>query len=173
MKFPLPDPRNPFSLKPGSISALTSNLKASEVDKSSSISLAIAGAQAAATQFSKKDQNSHSTAWNNAPTNMNANNEDTEVARSYNLRSRGRSTEKDNISSTELNMKFGDLTLPSYHKEKSRSNESEGSSKQNRSPGAEADLMISRIDLLVQKWINRFNVLISKLLQFYVISRCL
>ena len=173
VKFPLPDPRNPFSLKPGSISALTSNLKASEVDKSSSISLAIAGAQAAATQFSKKDENSHSTAWNNAPTNMNANNEDTEVARSYNLRSRGRSTEKDNISSTELNMKFGDLTLPSYHKEKSRSNESEGSSKQNRSPGAEADLMISRIDLLVQKWINRFNVLISKLLQFYVISRCL
>ncbi|KHN04955.1 uncharacterized protein LOC114402341 isoform X1 [Glycine soja] len=144
VKFPLPDPRNPFSLKPGSISALTSNLKASEVDKSSSISLAIAGAQAAATQFSKKDENSHSTAWNNAPTNMNANNEDTEVARSYNLRSRGRSTEKDNISSTELNMKFGDLTLPSYHKEKSRSNESEGSSKQNRSPGAEADLMISR-----------------------------
>ena len=115
VKFPLPDPRNPFSLKPGSISALTSNLKASEVDKSSSISLAIAGAQTAATQFSKKDQNSRSTAWNNAPTNMNANNEDTEVARSYNLRSRGRSTEKDNISSTELNMKFGDLTLPSYH----------------------------------------------------------
>ncbi|KAG4983552.1 hypothetical protein JHK82_028385 [Glycine max] len=140
VKFPLPDPQNPFSLKPGSISALTPNLKATEVDKSSSISLAIAGAQAAATQFSKKDQNSHSTAQNNAPTNMNANNEDTEVATSYNLRSQGRSMEKGNISSTKLSKTFDDLTLPSYHEEKSSRNRSEGSSKQNRSPGAEADL---------------------------------
>ncbi|KAH1229854.1 Activating signal cointegrator 1 [Glycine max] len=140
VKFPLPDPQNPFSLKPGSISALTPNLKATEVDKSSSISLAIAGAQAAATQFSKKDQNSHSTAQNNAPTNMNANNEYTEVATSYNLRSQGRSMEKGNISSTKLSKTFDDLTLPSYHEEKSSRNRSEGSSKQNRSPGAEADL---------------------------------
>ncbi|TKY52078.1 Activating signal cointegrator 1 [Spatholobus suberectus] len=140
VKFPLPDPQDPFSLKPGSIAALTPNLKATQVDKSSSISLAIAGARAAATQFSKKDQNSHSTARNNAPTNMNANNEDTEIPRSYNLRSQGRSTERDNMSSAELNKKLDDGTLPSYHEEKSSSNKSEGSSEQNRSPGAEADL---------------------------------
>jgi len=49
MKFPLLDPRNPFSLKPGSISMLTLNLKATEVDKSSSTSLAIVMAQATTT----------------------------------------------------------------------------------------------------------------------------
>ncbi|KAJ0967340.1 hypothetical protein J5N97_024257 [Dioscorea zingiberensis] len=50
VKFPLPDPSNPFSLKPGSLSS-----KSSAVEKSSSVSAAIAGARAAATQFSKKD----------------------------------------------------------------------------------------------------------------------
>ncbi|KAK7376309.1 hypothetical protein VNO78_34775 [Psophocarpus tetragonolobus] len=140
VEFPLPDPLDPSSLKPGSIAAHTPNLNATEVAKSSSISLAIAGAQAAATQFSKKDQNSYSTGRNNALTNMNVNNEDTEVARSYNLRSQNRSMEKDDISSIELRKKIDDGTLPSYHQEKSRSNKSEGSSKQNQSPGAEADL---------------------------------
>ncbi|RDX81604.1 Activating signal cointegrator 1, partial [Mucuna pruriens] len=139
VKFPLPDPQDPFSLRPGSISAPSPNLKATEGDKSSSISLAIAGARAAASQFSKKDQNSSSTARNNAPANLIVDNEDTEIARSYNLRSQGRSMEKDNISSTELNEKFDDGTLPSYHEEKSSSNKSEGRSKHNQS-GAEADL---------------------------------
>ncbi|XP_020237597.1 uncharacterized protein LOC109816854 isoform X1 [Cajanus cajan] len=137
VKFPLPDPRDPLSLKPCSISALRPNLKGTEVDKSSTISLAIAGARAAATQFSKKDQNSPSTAQSNALNNMNANNEDIEIARSYNLRSR--SMEKDNMSSTDLNKKLDDETLPSYQEEKSSRNKSEGSSKQSRSPGAEAD----------------------------------
>ncbi|QCE07468.1 hypothetical protein DEO72_LG9g2488 [Vigna unguiculata] len=141
VKFPLPDPRDPFCLKPGSISALTPNSKATEVDKSSSISLAIAGAQAAATQFSKKDQSSLSTsARNNAPDTMNADNEDTHTARSYNLRSGGRSIENDNISSTELDMNFDDSTLPSYREKKRSGNYSEGSSGQTRSTGAEADL---------------------------------
>lgn len=54
VKFPLPDPRNSLSLKPGSL--LRSNSKRSEVEKSKSVSVAIAGAQAAATQFSKKDE---------------------------------------------------------------------------------------------------------------------
>lgn len=140
VKFPLPDPQDPFSLKPRSISVLTPNLKATEVDKSSSVSLAIAGARAAATQFSKKDHNSPSTAQNNAPAKRNADDEDTNNARSYSLRSRGRPMEKDNISSTELNKKFDNGTLQSYHEEKGSSNKSEGSSKQNRYPGAEADL---------------------------------
>ncbi|KAK6645801.1 hypothetical protein PHAVU_L001688 [Phaseolus vulgaris] len=141
VKFPLPDPRDPFSLKPGSISAFTPKSKATEVGRSSSISLAIAGAQAAAIQFSKKDQNFHSTtARNNAPATMNADNEVTDTARSYNLRSDGRSMENDNISSTELDMKFDDTTFPLYREKKRSSNYSEGSSRQNRSTGAEADL---------------------------------
>lgn len=127
VKFPLPDPRDPFSLKPGSISALTPNSKSTEVDKSSSISLAIAGARAAATQFSKKDHNSQSTSRNNAPDKMNTDHEDTEVTRSYNLRSRSRSMEKDN--------KFSDGAFPSDHEEKS-SSKSEGSSSHDQSPGA-------------------------------------
>ncbi|XP_061352279.1 uncharacterized protein LOC133297199 [Gastrolobium bilobum] len=131
VKFPLPDPRDPFSLKPGCISALTPNLKATEVDRSSSISLAIAGARAAATQFSKKDQNSQSTE------KMNANHEETEIARSYNLRSIRRCTEKDNILSTKLNKKVDNGALPSHHEEKSSYNKSEGSSSHNQSPGAD------------------------------------
>lgn len=139
VKFPLPDPRDPFSLKPGSISALTPKSKATEVDKSSSIRLAIAGAQAAATQFSKKDQNSHSTtARNNEPATMD--NEVTDIARSYKLRSGSRVMENGNISSSELDMKFDDATLPSYREKKRTSNYSEGSSRQHRSTGAEADL---------------------------------
>lgn len=52
VKFPLPDPRDPFSLKPGS---LTSAASKSALQKSASVTAAIAGARAAATQFSKKD----------------------------------------------------------------------------------------------------------------------
>jgi len=71
---------------------------------------------------------------------MNADNEVTDTARSYNLRSDGRSMENDNISSTELDMKFDDTTFPLYREKKRSSNYSEGSSRQNRSTGAEADL---------------------------------
>lgn len=65
IKFPLPNPRNPFSLKPGSIFARFPESKATEMEKSSTLSSAIAGAQAAATQFSKKDQSSHNDAIQN------------------------------------------------------------------------------------------------------------
>lgn len=53
VKFPLPDPRNPFSLKPGS---LVNRVNKSKTDEGSSPTLkaAIDGARAAATQFSKK-----------------------------------------------------------------------------------------------------------------------
>lgn len=57
VKFPPPDPRDPFSLKPGSVALQYPKSKAVELDESSSLSAAIAGARAAATQFSKKDQN--------------------------------------------------------------------------------------------------------------------
>ncbi|KAG0448854.1 hypothetical protein HPP92_027617 [Vanilla planifolia] len=54
VKFPFPDPLNPLSLKPGSLLFRSSNL--SQVEKSKSVHAAIAGARAAATQFSKKDE---------------------------------------------------------------------------------------------------------------------
>ncbi|CAK9162297.1 unnamed protein product [Ilex paraguariensis] len=56
VKFSLPNPQDPFSLKPGSISKCFSKSKAAVVDKSSSLSAAIAAARGAATQFSKKAQ---------------------------------------------------------------------------------------------------------------------
>lgn len=57
VKFPLPDSSNPFSLKPGVVAALFPKNKSSEEEKSPTLAAAIAGARAAATQFSKKDQN--------------------------------------------------------------------------------------------------------------------
>ncbi|KAI7735532.1 hypothetical protein M8C21_017890, partial [Ambrosia artemisiifolia] len=57
VKFPLPDPRNMLSLKPGSLAhGLKNSQNKSKTDEGSSPNLAaaIAGARAAATQFSKK-----------------------------------------------------------------------------------------------------------------------
>ncbi|KAJ6821521.1 uncharacterized protein M6B38_391470 [Iris pallida] len=56
VKFPLPDPRNPLSLKPGSVASHFSSSGVSAVERAPGVSAAIAGARAAATQFSKKDQ---------------------------------------------------------------------------------------------------------------------
>lgn len=55
VKFPLPNPRDPFSLKPGSLASNLNGSKASKTEKPPSLSAAIAGARAAATQFSKKN----------------------------------------------------------------------------------------------------------------------
>lgn len=58
VKFQLPDPRDPFSLKPGSVSSCSPETQGSgsEVEKSSKLNAAIAGARAAATQFTRKYQ---------------------------------------------------------------------------------------------------------------------
>ncbi|KAK3418334.1 hypothetical protein EUGRSUZ_H04289 [Eucalyptus grandis] len=53
VNFPLPNPRDLFSLKPGSLLLHVSESEQSEPGKSSSLNAAIAGARAAATQFSK------------------------------------------------------------------------------------------------------------------------
>uniref|UniRef100_A0ACD5TC36 Uncharacterized protein n=1 Tax=Avena sativa TaxID=4498 RepID=A0ACD5TC36_AVESA len=58
VKFPLPDPRNPLSLKPG---ALNFDASQSAVAKTPSVSAAIAGARSAATQYSRKDHNAAAT----------------------------------------------------------------------------------------------------------------
>lgn len=58
VKFPLPDPRNHLSLKPG---ALNFDSSKSAVVKTPGVSAAIAGARAAATQYSRKDHNAAAT----------------------------------------------------------------------------------------------------------------
>ncbi|KAG8373164.1 hypothetical protein BUALT_Bualt12G0142600 [Buddleja alternifolia] len=56
VRFPLPDPRDPFSLKPGSLASSSNCSNASrEEEKSPTLVAAIAGARAAATQFSKNN----------------------------------------------------------------------------------------------------------------------
>ncbi|XP_057959519.1 uncharacterized protein LOC131151993 [Malania oleifera] len=54
VKFALPDPHDPFSLKPGSLSSCLNGPKASTIEKPANLNAAIAGARAAAGQFSKK-----------------------------------------------------------------------------------------------------------------------
>ncbi|KAJ4828298.1 hypothetical protein Tsubulata_048425 [Turnera subulata] len=67
VKFLLPDPRDRFSLKPGSITVQLPKDKSFEVEKSSTLATAIAGARAAATQFNKKDQNLTNSSQNTNP----------------------------------------------------------------------------------------------------------
>ncbi|KAK6160741.1 hypothetical protein DH2020_004122 [Rehmannia glutinosa] len=55
VKFPLPDPRDPFSLKPGALASRSNCSSLSQEEKSPSLVAAIAGARAAATQFSKNN----------------------------------------------------------------------------------------------------------------------
>ncbi|KAI3944015.1 hypothetical protein MKW98_015167 [Papaver atlanticum] len=61
VKFPLPDSRDSFSLKPGSLVSSFSSLKVSEVKKPETLTAAIAGACAAAAQYSKQPQRSSTT----------------------------------------------------------------------------------------------------------------
>lgn len=53
VKFSLPDPRDPFSLKPGSLVSALKGSGVPKLEKSESLTAAIAGARGAATQFSK------------------------------------------------------------------------------------------------------------------------
>ncbi|XP_054791548.1 uncharacterized protein LOC129297208 isoform X1 [Prosopis cineraria] len=129
VKFPLPDPHDSFSLQPGCICVSSPNLKASsEADRSSTLTLAIAGAQEAALQFSKKDQNSQSIVTN-------TNYQETETVKSYNLRSLRRSGEKD--KSTIFSETFDDGTLPLHHEDRRSYNQYEGSSRYNQYCGAD------------------------------------
>lgn len=61
VKFPLPDPSDPFSLRPGSLASHFTGSKSSENKGSQSLNAVIAGARAAATQFSKKGQSNSGT----------------------------------------------------------------------------------------------------------------
>ncbi|KAL0322522.1 UNVERIFIED_CONTAM: Activating signal cointegrator 1 [Sesamum angustifolium] len=55
VKFPLPDPKDPYSLKPSSLASRPNGSRISEEEKSPSLVAAIAGARAAATQFAKNN----------------------------------------------------------------------------------------------------------------------
>ncbi|XP_028770669.1 uncharacterized protein LOC114728026 isoform X2 [Neltuma alba] len=138
VKFPLPDPHDSFSLQPGCISVSSPNLEASsEADRSSTLTLAIAGAQEAALQFSKKDQNSQTVVQNNIPYQTNTSYKETETVKSYNLRSLSRSREKDKTSSTNYSETFDDGTFPLYHEDKRNYGQYEGSSRYNQYRGAD------------------------------------
>lgn len=55
VKFPVPNPQDRFSSKPGSRVAYIDRSGAFEMEKSPRLAAAISGARAAATQFSKKN----------------------------------------------------------------------------------------------------------------------
>ncbi|CAN1765955.1 Activating signal cointegrator 1 [Linum perenne] len=57
VRFPLPNPSDPFSLRPGSIGSRSPTTVRSKVVKSSSLIAAIDSARAAATQYTMKSQN--------------------------------------------------------------------------------------------------------------------
>ncbi|RWR79401.1 RNA-binding ASCH domain-containing protein [Cinnamomum micranthum f. kanehirae] len=67
VKFPLPDPSDPFSPRPGSLASYFSGSKGSENERSQSLNAAIAGARAAATQFLKKGRSNLKSDVQNLP----------------------------------------------------------------------------------------------------------
>ncbi|KAF5190506.1 Protease do-like 5 protein [Thalictrum thalictroides] len=56
VKFPLPNPHDPFSLKPGSLASNLIGVKPHEVEKPPNLTAAFACAQTAAAQFSKRER---------------------------------------------------------------------------------------------------------------------
>lgn len=90
----------------------------SGVDRSSTLTLAIAGAQEAALQFSKKDNSSRTVVQDNLPYKTDTSYEETEHAESYNLRPMGSPRGKDKTSSTNFSVTFDNGTLPLHHEDK-------------------------------------------------------
>lgn len=123
MKFPLPNPRDPFSLKPGSISVQFPKSKASDIEKSSSLSAAIAGARAAATQFTKKDENLSMVIPNGTPDTVRTD------------QSTSKSLKEDAMLDTNINERStNDGTLVSNDMEQSFLPKCEASSSLNKTP---------------------------------------
>lgn len=125
MKFPIPDQRDPFSLKPGSVGACFSKSKGSEVQRSSNLDAAIAGARVAATQFSKKDQNSQITQ------NSNPNSARTrQMTRKL--------TEEDETTSPDLGKRFDTRDITSDKEGNVNQTVHEGSSRDAQPPRADS-----------------------------------
>uniref|UniRef100_A0A2N9F073 ASCH domain-containing protein n=1 Tax=Fagus sylvatica TaxID=28930 RepID=A0A2N9F073_FAGSY len=119
VKFPLPNPRDPFSLKPGSISVQFPESKASHMEKSSTLSAAIAGARAAATQFTKKDENFSRVIQNSTPNTVKTG------------QSKRESLKEDAAPDTKSNERSNYGILASNDKEQSVDTKCEGSSSRN------------------------------------------
>ncbi|KAJ7978183.1 Activating signal cointegrator 1 [Quillaja saponaria] len=126
VKFPLPNPRDPFSLKPGSIRILSPNPKTSEVDKSSSLSVAIAGARAAATQFTKKDNTFQTSIQISAGNSMGT------------VQSPSTTLEENKILSTYSNEISDQGFVASNSKDQHSNKKFVGSSKYNQPPGTDS-----------------------------------
>lgn len=122
VKFPLPNPRDPFSLTPGSIFTKLPASKASEVDTSSSLIAAIAGARAAATQFTKKDDNLPSLTMNSSPDTV------------KNDQTNSKALKQDSVPCTNDIGRPRTRSLVSNNKEKSIDTKSEGSSSCSKPP---------------------------------------
>lgn len=123
VKFPLPNPQDPFSLKPGSISVQFPKSKASDIERSSSLSAAIAGARAAATQFTKKDENLSMVIPNGTPDTVRTD------------QSTSKSLKEDAMLDTNINERSSnDGTLVSNDKEQSFLPKCEASSSRNKTP---------------------------------------
>lgn len=125
VKFPLPDPGDRFSLKPGSIAAHFPKSTGSEVQTSSNLDAAIAGARAAATQFSKKDQNSQTT-QNSKPDSIRTR----QMTRKL--------TEEDETVSPDLGKSFDKVGLTSDKEERVNQTMHEGSSSDVQPPSADS-----------------------------------
>lgn len=125
VKFPIPDQRDPYSLKPGSIAVGLSKSKGSEVQKSSNLDAAIAGARSAATQFSKKDQNFQTT--------------QSSESNSVRTRQTTRKLTKENeTTSTYLGKRFDKVDITSEKEEKVDQTAHEGSSSDVQPPCADS-----------------------------------
>ncbi|KAF5462778.1 hypothetical protein F2P56_018759 [Juglans regia] len=122
VKFPLPNLRDPFSLKPGSVSTQFPGSQASDVKESSSLGAAIAGARAAATQFTKKDENLPIVTQNSKPN----------AAKAGPIKSKSLRVD----SMTYTNIRDNKRSLPSNNEEKSTDNKYEGSSSCNQPPAS-------------------------------------
>ncbi|KAI8560958.1 hypothetical protein RHMOL_Rhmol04G0296900 [Rhododendron molle] len=95
VKFPLPDPRDRFSLKPGSLASDSKNSKAIKMEKPPSLDAAIAGARAAATQFSNKDSSPSVIQDGDAPISARTRNKRKEAVEGQDSQSVGVSDAKD------------------------------------------------------------------------------
>ncbi|KAE9455454.1 hypothetical protein C3L33_12642, partial [Rhododendron williamsianum] len=95
VKFPLPDPQDLFSLKPGSLASDSKNSKAIKMEKPPSLDAAIAGARAAATQFSNKDSSPSVIQDGDAPISARTRNKRKEAVEGQDSKSVGVSDAKD------------------------------------------------------------------------------
>ncbi|KAH7843187.1 hypothetical protein Vadar_013656 [Vaccinium darrowii] len=95
VKFPIPDPRDLFSLKPGSLASNSNNSKTIQMEKTPILNAAVAGARAAATQFSSKKSSPSMIQDGDAPISARTRNKSKEAAEGQDSNLVGVSNTKD------------------------------------------------------------------------------